>query len=106
MTDLIRGPWHQTGDSDWSLDTPGGNTCTFIHDENDEPVAIVAVDHSFDKDDELDAKAALVASAPEMLKALKSCAANIPHMGGSERSTFSLMKIVNAAIAKAEGGAA
>lgn len=102
MSDFIRGPWAQTADSHWSIDTDGSNTCTFIHDANDDPVAIVAVDHAFDRDDELDAKAALIATAPEMLTVLRIVAATVPHMGGSGMAAHSLMKRINEVIAKAE----
>lgn len=71
MSDMIRGPWSETGSSDWSIDTDGENTYVFIQDVNGDPVAIVAVDSAFEKDAELDAKAALIAAAPELLEALK-----------------------------------
>lgn len=112
MRDLIRGPWFQTADSDWSIDTPGSNTCTFIHDENDDPVAIVAVNSAFDKDDELDAKASLITSAPELLDALVQLQTHvIQHAvtwdeakNGSHHHP--IWSKVASAIAKAKGGAA
>jgi hypothetical protein len=52
---------------------------------------------------EVVANARLIAAAPDLLDALKVVVATLPHMGGSERSTFSLLKRATAAIAKAEG---
>lgn len=39
----------------------------------------------------------------ELLKVCKVVLATLPHMGGSERATFHLVKDLEAAIAKAEG---
>jgi len=78
MTDLIKGPWTVTGETTWSLDTGGGNSYYHIYNNSGTPVAIVAVDYSFNADtslfegeETLDEITSLVVSAPNMLKALK-----------------------------------
>lgn len=43
----------------------------------------------------------LIAAAPTMLKALRIVASTLPHIGGREMATDSLMREVNAAIAQA-----
>lgn len=53
------------------------------------------------KYEEAEANARLIAAAPDMLKALRVIAATLPHMGGSERSTHSLLAQATDAIAKA-----
>lgn len=103
MKDLIRGPWFQTADSDWSIDTPGSNTYTFIHDENDDPVAIVAVNSAFDKDDELDAKAALIEAAPDLLVSVRLLLECIKSSALDPEASISYAE---AAVAKAEGSKA
>lgn len=49
--------------------------------------------------------AKLIAAAPDLLKALQVIVATLPHIGGNERSVFSLLKDANNAIAKVESSA-
>lgn len=58
-------------------------------------------------EDELTLKAAedarLLDAARDMLEALETVKATLPHIGGNAMSVFSLMRQIDTAIAKAEG---
>ena len=52
------------------------------------------------------ANARLIAAAPDLLEALKTCEGNISSLNGAHPSIFGpWLKVVREAIAKAEGGA-
>lgn len=51
------------------------------------------------------ANARLIAAAPDMYRALKMVCATLPHIGGSERSTFHMLKDIEAVLASARGEA-
>lgn len=64
------GPWVNGLESDWSIDTDSSNAFCHVGPEGGDPVAIVVTTCSWD-DDEFDANTRLIASAPELLEALK-----------------------------------
>jgi len=72
------GPWVQSCDCDWSVDTDSSNMYTHIGPEGGEPVAIVIVTSAFDMDGLLDANAALITAAPVLLKALQDLVELLP----------------------------
>lgn len=69
--DNIKGPWTVDGETIWLLDTDSGNTSYTVYNREGKPVAVVAVDHSFDQDEILEEIAGLVVAAPNLLTACK-----------------------------------
>lgn len=91
------GPW----EAKWSKYSDGEYIVQTKHSSN----RVIA---SFDDDgdgagEQSIADAHLISAAPDLLKVCKVVLATLPHMGGSERATFHLVKDLEAAIAKAEG---
>ena len=84
----------------------------YITDSNDmgELSRIAAVLFHDDADGETRANARLIASAPQLLEALQTTAANLRSWkaanGGGIKTFDSWLEVVEEAIAKAEGGAA
>lgn len=99
-TKYTKGPWHvgmRRHDSKTMIYGPQGKV-TIFHQE------IANCDMAFNSPDENEANARLIASAPELLKALENVLAEIEEAVPSV--DFWSKKAARAAITKAKGGAA
>lgn len=107
MAEHTLGPWHTSDpvSCDWE-----GATFVEVQDATKEQlIAVVYIkraDGHCPSESEGRANAALIATAPELLLALKRARDYIKHMGGSRGHIFDLpgkLEILDKVIAKAEG---
>ena len=97
---MTKEKWTKGIDSDWSVDTGGGNTYIHIGPEGGDPVAIAIVPDSWDRNDDIDGIANLISAAPELYENLKECVLELEYLG--KEGTSGLIK-AKAALSKACG---